>query len=80
MTATGKTITLQNPIAGATYIIEIFQDGGGSKTYTFSGGAQTLVWNGGSQPNASTGASKGDIYTFFYDGARYIGNMVAANV
>lgn len=70
-TATGNVVfTLSNPVAGATYQIEITQDGTGSRTYTWPA---AVKWPGGSAPTGS-GAGKIDLITLVYDGTSYIGS------
>lgn len=68
MTA-NATFTFSNPKVGATYVLELTQDGTGSRTYTWPA---AVKWPGGSAPSAS-GASKIDMITLFYDGTSYLG-------
>lgn len=70
LTAATCTYTFSNPIAGATYTIEVIQDGTGNRLVTWPG---TVVWDGGAAPTLSTGANKFDLCHFFWDGAAYLG-------
>lgn len=68
---TGRTLTITNPQAGDTYVFEIIQGTGGSKTITTwpSG----IKWQGGTAPTLSTTVGKIDLIRLFYDGINYFG-------
>jgi len=55
---------------GATYILQIIQDGTGSRTLTWNG---VFKWEGGTAPTLSTGADAIDIITFITDGTDLYG-------
>ena len=66
------TFTFTNPQAGATYTLIIRQSTGGSNTVTFP----TTVWPDATAPIMTSTANRFDIYTFIYDGVRYLGSYV----
>ncbi len=66
------TLTLTNPVAGATYTLLLQQDAMGSRTVTWPG---TVAWSGGSAPTLTTAATKTDLVTFTYSAVltKYLG-------
>lgn len=65
--ATGRTVTMANPLDGGRYVFLIKQDGSGSRTITTW--PATVVWlGGGLAPVLSTAANAMDIVTLVYDG------------
>jgi hypothetical protein len=64
------TVTLSNPVNGGRYILELKQDGTGSRTVTFP---STVKWSGGVAPTLTTTASRTDIITLYYNGTNYAG-------
>lgn len=46
---------------GAVYILEVIQDGTGSRTLTWNA---AFVWSGGTAPTLTTTAGKRDFFTF----------------
>jgi hypothetical protein len=71
--ATGRTLSISNPVAGHTYTIRVIQDGVGSKTITTW--PTNTKWPGnGTAPTLTTTPSRYDIITFYYDGTNYYGN------
>jgi hypothetical protein len=61
--ATGRTMANPtNTKNGAVYILEVVQDGTGSRTITTWG--SNFVWPAGTAPTLTTTASKRDIFTF----------------
>lgn len=77
ITLTGApcVFTFTAPTKGtASFILEVIQGAGGSKTATWPG---TVKWPGGVAPVLSTTAGAVDIVSFFYDGTNYYG---AANL
>ena len=66
MPAGNITIALSNVTAGEKFIIEITQDGVGSRTVTWF---TTIAWAGGSAPTLTTTASKTDVFGFIATGS-----------
>jgi hypothetical protein len=62
-------ISFSNPTAGTIYVIQVVQDGTGSRTVTWP----TILWNGAGAPTLSTGAADVDLIWLFYDGTSYYG-------
>jgi hypothetical protein len=71
--ATGRTLSITNPVAGNTYTIRVIQDGTGSRTIT-TWPTNTKWPANGTAPTLTTTASRYDIITFYYDGTNYYGN------
>jgi hypothetical protein len=70
------TLTLSNPVAGATYLLRVSQDGTGSRTLTWPA---AVHWPGGTAPVITTTASKVDLIALYYDGTSYFGSVVGTN-
>jgi hypothetical protein len=71
VTLTGNcTFTFSNPVAGAVYVLELWQDGTGSRTVTWPA---SVKWAGGTAPTLTTTANKMDLITLYYDGTNYRG-------
>ncbi len=69
LTLTGNvTLTLSNPAAGGRYLLELLQDGTGSRTVTFPA---AVKWSGASAPTLTTTAGRTDIVTLYYNGTSY---------
>lgn len=68
--AGSRTVTFANPKAGARYLIELTQDGTGSRTITWP----TIRWEGGAAPTLTTTAGKTDLIFVYYDGTDYFGS------
>lgn len=69
-TLTGSvTYTFSNPVTGGTYMLRV-NTGAGSFTTTWPG---TVHWAGGVAPVTTVTATKEDLYTFYYNGASYLG-------
>lgn len=65
--AAGRTLTITNPVAGATYLIRIIQGAGGNKTITtWPTGTK---WPGGTAPTLSTIAGRMDIVSLYCEAA-----------
>lgn len=67
--ATGRTLSITNPVAGYTYTIEVVQDATGSRTITTWPSGTT--WVSGTPPTLSTAANSVDIVVFYYNGSAY---------
>jgi hypothetical protein len=65
------TLTLSNPIAGASYTIAVTQGGSGSYTITWP----TILWSGGVSPSLSTAVGAIDLIALTYDGTNYYGSF-----
>lgn len=77
VTLTGNsTLTLSNGVAGGIYTVEVLQDATGSRTLAW--GAD-VVWAGGATPTQTSTANRKDVYTFFYDGSKYLGAVFGQN-
>ena len=61
MPAGNITIAVSNPTVGQVFMVEITQDGVGSRTVTWF---STIKWAGGSAPVLTTTASKRDTFGF----------------
>lgn len=66
-----RTFTFANPVSGFRYMIELIQDGTGSRTITWP----TIKWAGGSAPTLTTTASKTDLIFLTWDGTSYFGDI-----
>jgi hypothetical protein len=66
------TLTLNNPVAGATYAIKVIQHATAAKSLVWPAAAK---WPGGTAPTVSTGASAVDLITLYYDGSVYLGDQ-----
>jgi hypothetical protein len=66
----------EGPQPGATYIIEVLQDGTGSRTIGWSG---AIRWPGGVTPTQTSTANRKDIYQLFYDGTNLLAMRLAAD-
>lgn len=67
------TITgITNGCSGKEHILQIVQDGTGSRTITWPG---SVTWLSGSAPTLSTAAGAIDVISLFYDGTTYYGAM-----
>jgi hypothetical protein len=72
------TIAISNEAVGQCFLIEITQDGTGSRTVTWF---STIKWAGGSAPTLTTTASKRDTFGFRVTGTdTYDGFIVGQNV
>ena len=67
------TFTFSNPQAGATYILVVRQQAGGSGTIVWPG---TVAWSGAATPVMTATANRYDVYTFVYDGVKFYGSYV----
>jgi len=68
-TLTGNcTLTINNPQAGGRYILELKQDGTGSRTVTWPA---NVKWSGGTAPTLTTTAAQTDIVTLYYNGTNF---------
>ncbi len=65
------TVTLSNPVSGATYYIEISNDGT-LRTFTWPG---TVLWPSGIAPTLTGTNGKIDFVTLVYNGTSYIGSI-----
>lgn len=66
------TLTLSNPVAGMTYILQLVQDGTGSRSITLPA---TVKHQGGTAPTLTTDAGAVDVLTLFWDGSQYLANI-----
>lgn len=66
------TFTLSNPVAGMTYILQLVQDGTGSRIITLP---SAVKHQGGTAPTLTTDAGAVDVLTLFWDGGQYLANI-----
>lgn len=75
------TPTFSNPVKGAWYVLELQQDGTGSRTVTWSGA--TIVWPDGVTPTLTTTANRKDVITLLCVDATsagtYLGGLYGQN-
>lgn len=78
MPAGNITIAISNETAGQCFMIEITQDGTGSRTVTWF---TTIKWAGGSAPTLTTTGSKRDVFGFRVTSAdNYLGYVIGQNL
>ena len=78
MPAGNITIALSGVSEGQVFIVEIIQDGGGSRLATWF---TTIKWAGGSAPTLTTTASKKDTFRFRCTSAgQYDGYIMGQNI
>lgn len=70
------TLTLNNPIAGAFYTLEIKQDGTGSRTINWPA---TIEFAAGDEPTLTTTANRTDIISLYYNGTNYAAIVAGYN-
>lgn len=70
------TFTFSNPVTGGSYMLELLQDGTGSRTATWPA---TVKWEGGSAPTLTTTASRKDVVVFVWNGTNYLGILFGLN-
>lgn len=69
LTDAACTVTLTNPVAGTVYLLQVVQDGSGSRLVTWP----AILWEGAGAPTLSTGAADVDLIWLYYDGTSYYG-------
>jgi hypothetical protein len=78
MPAGNITLSISNPTVGQCFLVEIVQDGTGSRTVTWF---TTIKWMGGSAPALTTTANKKDTFGFRVTGSgTYDGYIVGMNI
>lgn len=78
MTLTAHSpIDMQGPADGGWYVLEIKQGGAGS--FIVSSWPGSIIWAGGAAPVLTTTAGKTDLLAFYWNGASFIGMVVAQN-
>ena len=78
MPAGNITIAISNETVGQVFLVEITQDGTGSRTVTWF---TTIKWAGGSAPTLTTTGAKRDTFGFRVTGTdTYDGFEVGKNV
>lgn len=69
------TLTLSSPQPGAHYLIKFTQDGVGGRTVVWPA---NVHWpNAGTAPAMSSTPGRSDLFSLYYDGANFLGNVVA---
>lgn len=63
------TLTLSNPVAGASYIVKVIQ-GSTARNIIWP---VAVLWAGGAAPTISTGNNEIDTIGLYYDGTNYLG-------
>lgn len=77
ITLTGDcTLTLNNPISGAFYTLEIKQDATGNRTITWP---VDVKWSGDVEPVLTLTGLKTDIISLYYNGTNYIGVLAGSD-
>ncbi len=75
--ATGTvTLTLTNPIVGASYILVIKEHASSPKAVTWPSSAPDVKWAGGTEPTITATNSAIDVVSLVYDGTNYYGSIV----
>jgi len=70
--STGVTaVTLTNPVAGATYTLEVIQDATGGRGFT--GWPASVLWAGGAAYTPTLTPNKRDLVTLYWNGTNYLG-------
>lgn len=69
----GRTLTITNPVAGATYTIVITQDATGSRTITTW--PTGIRWPNGTAPTLTATANAVNIVSFYYNGTNFFGTF-----
>ena len=73
-----RTLAISNEDAGQKFIINLVQDGTGSRTVTWF---STIKWAGGSAPTLTTTANKADSFGFLCTGTdAYYGFVIGQNI
>ena len=73
-----RTLAISNETAGQKFIINLVQDGTGSRTVTWF---STIKWAGGSAPTLTTTADKADSFGFLCTGSdAYYGFVIGQNI
>ena len=73
-----RTLAISNEDAGQKFIINLVQDGTGSRTVTWF---STIKWAGGSAPTLTTTADKADSFGFLCTGSdAYYGFVIGQNI
>jgi len=68
LTSSITSLTLNNPVAGGRYLVEIKQGTGGSFTVAWP---SNVKWPGGTTPTLTTTAGQTDMITLYYNGTNY---------
>ena len=68
LTSSITSLTLNNPVAGGRYLLEIKQGGSGSYTVAWPG---AVKWPSSSAPTLTTVVGQSDIITVYYNGTNY---------
>lgn len=67
---TGVIINMTNGIAGSSYTLEMYNNGSGTASPTFS----AVKWQNGVSGVPTNTAVAADIFTFYYNGTSFLGN------
>lgn len=68
------TLTLSNPTAGGTYLLNLYQDSTGSRTITWP---SDVRWTNGGDQLTTSGPGRLDLVTLFYNGTFYAASYAA---
>lgn len=71
------TFTFTNPVVGASYVLEVLQDGTGSRLATWPA---TVKWDRNTAPVLTTTINQKDVVVFLWNGTNYIGGIFATGV
>lgn len=64
-----RKLTFANPVAGASYLLILKQDGAGNRSVVFP----TILWQNGKAPTLTATPRKTDLVHLVYDGANFYG-------
>lgn len=68
LTASVALTAISNPVTGINYVVNIKQDGTGSRTLTWP---SNIKWTNNTAPTLTTTANRYDVFMFFYDGTNF---------
>ena len=66
-----STINLSNGIAGSSYALTTIANGSG----TIAWGGGDILWKGGTSGTATATVGAVDLFSFYYNGSKYLGNF-----
>ena len=66
------TIELTNGIAGSSYVLTTMANNSGTTSIAWSG---TMLWKGGTTGTMTVASGSSDLFSFYYDGSTYFGNV-----
>jgi len=67
-----SNLALTNGIAGSAYLLKTKQNAAGTISVNFSGG--NFLWQGGASGTMTLASGTTDVFSFLYDGTKYLGS------